>query len=105
MAAAVVERPIASSAYSFVRFTGGAVAPYVAGKFGEHVSAAAPMYLGGAMVAASVVALALSRHHLRHATPAPAPAAPAPPPSVVPAGAVVIALDPPPAVRRVGEAA
>ena len=40
MAAAVVERQVASSAYSFVRFTGGAIAPYVAGKLGEHVSRA-----------------------------------------------------------------
>ena len=37
MAAAVVERPIASAAYSFVRFTGGAVAPFLAGKLAEHV--------------------------------------------------------------------
>ena len=57
MAAAVVERPVASAAYSFVRFTGGAIAPFVAGKLGEHVSAAAPMYLGGVMVTLSVVAL------------------------------------------------
>ena len=52
MAAAVVERPIASSAYSFVRFTGGAIAPFLAGKLAEHVSAGAPMYVGAAMVAA-----------------------------------------------------
>ncbi len=64
MATAVVERPIASSAYSFVRFTGGAIAPYVAGKLGEHVSTGAPMYLGAGMVALSVVALALSKGHL-----------------------------------------
>jgi ACDE family multidrug resistance protein len=73
MAAAVVERPIASAAYSFVRFTGGAIAPYLAGKLAEHVSAASPMYVGAGMVALSVVALALSRHHLRH--PAAVPAA------------------------------
>ena len=66
MAAAVVERPIASAAYSFVRFTGGAIAPYLAGKLAEHVSAAAPMYVGAGMVALSVVALRLSRRHLRH---------------------------------------
>ena len=65
MAAAVVERPIASAASSFVRFTGGAVAPYLAGKLAEHVSPASPMYVGAAMVALSVAALALSRHHLR----------------------------------------
>ncbi|MDA0174147.1 MFS transporter [Solirubrobacter taibaiensis] len=64
MAAAVVERPIASAAYSFVRFTGGAVAPFLAGKLAEHVSAASPMYVGAGMVALSVVALALSRRHL-----------------------------------------
>src|SRR5690349_4949577 len=74
MAAAVVERPIASAAYSFVRFTGGAVAPYLAGKLAEHVSAASPMYVGAGMVALSVVALALSQHHLRQPTPAISPA-------------------------------
>src|SRR4051812_29899143 len=68
MAAAVVERPVASAAYSFVRFTGGAIAPWIAGKLGEHVSAGAPMYLGGVMVMLSVVALMLSRHHLAHRT-------------------------------------
>ena len=50
MAAAVVERPVASAAYSFVRFTGGAIAPFLAGKLAEHVSAGAPMYVGGGMV-------------------------------------------------------
>ncbi|RKQ87854.1 putative MFS family arabinose efflux permease [Solirubrobacter pauli] len=69
MAAAVVERPIASAAYSFVRFTGGAVAPYLAGKLAEHVSAASPMYVGAGMVALSVAALALSRRHLHHRGP------------------------------------
>ncbi len=34
MGAAPVERPVASAAYSFVRFSGGAVAPYAAGKLG-----------------------------------------------------------------------
>jgi ACDE family multidrug resistance protein len=69
MAAAVVERPIASSAYSFVRFTGGAIAPFLAGKLGEHVSVGAPMFVGSAMVALAVVALISSRHHLRHREP------------------------------------
>ena len=64
MAAAVVERAVASSAYSFVRFTGGAIAPWIAGKLGEHVSAGAPMYVGAAMVVLSVVALAASRRHV-----------------------------------------
>ena len=46
MESAPVPRPIASSAYSFVRFCGGAIAPFVAGKLGEHVSVQAPFYLG-----------------------------------------------------------
>jgi cyanate permease len=43
MESAPVARPIASSAYSFVRFCGGAVAPFVAGKLAEHVSAHGPL--------------------------------------------------------------
>ena len=35
MKAAPVERGVASAAYSFVRFGGGAVAPWLAGKLGE----------------------------------------------------------------------
>ena len=38
MRIAPVERPIASSAYSFVRFAGGAVAPWLAGKLAEWVA-------------------------------------------------------------------
>jgi MFS family permease len=54
MQSAPVARPIASSAYSFVRFTGGAIAPYVAGKLGEHVAPGAPFFLGAGMAAISI---------------------------------------------------
>ncbi len=54
MESAPVARPIASSAYSFVRFCGGAVAPFVAGKLAEHVSVQAPFYLGAVMTAIAV---------------------------------------------------
>ena len=54
MESATVPRPIASSAYSFVRFCGGAIAPFVAGKLAEHVSAQSPFYLGAAMTAIAV---------------------------------------------------
>jgi ACDE family multidrug resistance protein len=54
MESAPVARPIASSAYSFVRFCGGAIAPFVAGKLGEHVSVQAPFYLGAAMTAIAI---------------------------------------------------
>jgi MFS transporter, ACDE family, multidrug resistance protein len=51
MESAPVARPIASASYSFVRFCGGAIAPFVAGKLAEHVSVGAPFYLGAAMTA------------------------------------------------------
>jgi ACDE family multidrug resistance protein len=57
MESAPVSRPVASAAYSFVRFCGGAIAPFVAGKLAEHVSVQAPFYLGAAMTAISIVVL------------------------------------------------
>ena len=54
MESAPVARPVASAAYSFVRFSGGAIAPFVAGKLGEHVSVASPFYLGAAMTTISI---------------------------------------------------
>ncbi|MEV4621541.1 MFS transporter [Asanoa sp. NPDC049573] len=41
-----VERPIASSAYGFVRFIGGGLAPFVAGKIADAWSLSIPFYLG-----------------------------------------------------------
>src|SRR5439155_3125922 len=58
MGAAPVERPVASAAYSFVRFTGGAVGPYAALKLGEKVSPHAPFWFGAVAVLVAVVALA-----------------------------------------------
>jgi MFS transporter, ACDE family, multidrug resistance protein len=67
MESAPVSRPIASSAYSFVRFCGGAVAPFVAGKLGEHVSVQAPFYLGAGMTAIGIGVLWMYRDALRPA--------------------------------------
>ena len=53
MGVAPVERPVASAAYSFVRFCGGAIGPYVALKlFGAppDVHVHAPFWFGAAMV-------------------------------------------------------
>ena len=50
MRVAPVERPIASSAYSFVRFAGGAVAPWLAGKLAEWVAPDTPFFVGAAAV-------------------------------------------------------
>jgi cyanate permease len=61
MKSAPVERPVASAAYSFVRFIGGAFGPYAALKLGEKVDAHAPFWFGaaGALVAVAIVALSL----------------------------------------------
>jgi MFS transporter, ACDE family, multidrug resistance protein len=64
MESAPVARPIASSAYSFVRFCGGAIAPFVAGKLAEHVSSQAPFYLGAVMMAIGVGLLFFYRRSL-----------------------------------------
>jgi MFS transporter, ACDE family, multidrug resistance protein len=61
MGVAPVERPVASAAYSFVRFCGGAVGPYVALKlFGlpPHQHVHAPFVFGAVMVAIGVVVMA-----------------------------------------------
>jgi ACDE family multidrug resistance protein len=72
MGSAPVERPVASAAYSFVRFSGGAVAPYAAGKLGENVSVHAPFWMGAAAVLVGVVVLFVGRHTLdRHHAVAP----------------------------------
>jgi predicted MFS family arabinose efflux permease len=66
MKAAPVERGVASAAYSFVRFSGGAVAPWLAGKLGEEVNVHVPFWVGAGAVLLGVGVLALSRSHLRH---------------------------------------
>jgi ACDE family multidrug resistance protein len=65
MGAAPVERPVASAAYSFVRFSGGAVAPYLAGKLGENVSIHAPFWMGAGAVLLGVVVLFVGRGTLQ----------------------------------------
>ncbi len=65
MKAAPVERGVASAAYSFVRFTGGAVAPWLAGTLGENVSVHAPFWVGAGAVAAATLLLTASRPLLR----------------------------------------
>ncbi len=66
MKAAPVERGVASAAYSFVRFGGGAVAPWLAGKLGEEVSVHLPFWVGAGAVLLGVGVLALTRPYLRH---------------------------------------
>jgi MFS transporter, ACDE family, multidrug resistance protein len=71
MGAAPVERPVASAAYSFVRFSGGAVAPWLAGRLGETVSIHAPFWMGAGAVAIGIAILAAGRRFLDPQQPAP----------------------------------
>ncbi len=66
MKAAPVERGVASAAYSFVRFSGGAVAPWLAGKLGEEINAHVPFWVGSAAVLLAVAVLAATARHLTH---------------------------------------
>ncbi|MDX6655392.1 MAG: transporter, family, multidrug resistance protein, partial [Solirubrobacteraceae bacterium] len=75
MESAPVQRPVASASYSFVRFCGGAIAPFVAGKLGEHVSVQAPFYLGAGMTLLAIALLAFYRKALVPVTVEAAPAA------------------------------
>jgi MFS transporter, ACDE family, multidrug resistance protein len=67
MGAAPVERPVASAAYSFVRFTGGALGPYVAMKLFEHQGVHAPFWFGAAAIAVGVVIIAAGAPTIRRA--------------------------------------
>jgi len=58
MTVSPVERPVASAAYSFVRFIGGGLAPYVAGRLVIDVNIHFPFYIGAAAVALGIVVLA-----------------------------------------------
>ena len=61
MLVAPVERPVASSAYGFVRFIGGGLAPYVAGKIAEATSLSVPFFIGAGTFLAAIVMLASGR--------------------------------------------
>lgn len=64
MGSAPVDRSIASSAYSSVRFIGGAIAPWIAGMLSERFTAHTPYLVGGAVVLAGMLILLLGRKHL-----------------------------------------
>jgi MFS family permease len=66
MKAAPVERGVASAAYSFVRFGGGAVAPWLAGKLGESISVHLPFWVGAGAVVLAVIMLNTGRAVLHH---------------------------------------
>jgi ACDE family multidrug resistance protein len=62
-----VERPVASAAYSFVRFIGGGLAPYVAGRLVLAVNIHFPFYIGAGAVALGIVILSTAHSLLGEA--------------------------------------
>src|SRR3984957_12001145 len=67
MTIAPVERPVASAAYSFVRFIGGGIAPYAAGRLVLAVNIHFPFYLGAVVVAVGIVILSTAHKLLGEA--------------------------------------
>lgn len=65
MKVAPVERSVASAAYSFVRFIGGGMAPFLAGILSEHFSSAVPFYVGMIGMLISVAVLFSGRKYLK----------------------------------------
>ncbi|MBE1534154.1 MFS transporter [Actinomadura algeriensis] len=57
-------RPVASAGYNFVRWMGGALAPYFATKLAEEVDAHLPYIVGAAACAVAIGILAVRRRHL-----------------------------------------
>jgi MFS transporter, ACDE family, multidrug resistance protein len=59
-----VERPVAAAGYSFVRFIGGAIAPYLAGLLAEAISPSFPFFFGAGAVLLAIAVLFLGRGYL-----------------------------------------
>ncbi|MFD0685049.1 MFS transporter [Actinomadura fibrosa] len=57
-------RPVASAGYNFVRWLGGALAPYFATKLAEEVNPHLPYVVGAACCAVAIGILAVRRRHL-----------------------------------------
>ncbi|MGX9134876.1 MFS transporter [Rummeliibacillus sp. JY-2-4R] len=66
MNAAPVERSTASAAYSFLRFIGGAIAPFTAGRLAEIYNPSVPFLVGAGFVLLSVALILMNNTHLKH---------------------------------------
>ncbi|NHC39758.1 MFS transporter [Bacillus sp. MM2020_1] len=66
MNAAPVERSTASAAYSFLRFIGGAIAPFTAGKLAEIFNPSIPFIVGAGFVLVSVLFIWVNKKHVKH---------------------------------------
>ncbi len=62
-----VERPVASSAYGFVRFIGGGLAPFAAGHLADRWGLSVPFYVGAGAFVLAVLVLATGHRLLAEA--------------------------------------
>jgi MFS family permease len=67
MTVSPVDRPVASSAYSFVRFIGGGLAPYAAGRLVIAFNIHVPFYIGSGAILLGIVILFTARRLLADA--------------------------------------
>ncbi|SDK31519.1 MFS transporter [Nonomuraea jiangxiensis] len=67
MMVAPVDRPVASAAYGFVRFIGGGLAPFAAGKLAERFNVHVPFVVGACAILVGVGILALGHRDLARA--------------------------------------
>ncbi|WP_229053659.1 MFS transporter [Aeromicrobium sp. Leaf350] len=67
MSVSPVERPVASAAYGFVRFIGGGLAPFAAGRIVEHSSVHVPFAIAAVVVLLAVGVLATAHRILAEA--------------------------------------
>jgi MFS family permease len=65
MQATTIERSTVSAAYSFVRFIGAAIAPYLAGVLAVIYSPHIPFIVGGCFVFSSAIFALFNRHHIK----------------------------------------
>ncbi|MEA2209014.1 MAG: transporter, family, multidrug resistance protein [Solirubrobacteraceae bacterium] len=72
MRVSVAGPSISASATNFVRFVGGAIAPYLAGKLSTSLSVGAPLFVAAVAVGAAIALLALARSALEIDVHAPA---------------------------------
>ncbi|MGG3803944.1 MFS transporter [Metabacillus fastidiosus] len=66
MQVAPVERATASAAYSFVRFIGGAIGPWMANKLAENFNSHMPFISGAIFVLLAMLVVLSGRKHLEH---------------------------------------
>jgi MFS family permease len=67
MTVSPVDRPVASAAYGFVRFIGGGLAPYTAGKLVEATNIHVPFYIAAGALVLGIGVLATGHHLLGEA--------------------------------------